>query len=404
MFQTPKATFMKALLTLSLLVTSLLTVAQTIPARDIENLVKPYLESRQNQTVAIGLIRHGEKQIIYVGSRLDAHGNQIASPIFEIGELSSLFTTTLLARMAILGEVNIETPVQQLMPGQRLPVYQKLNCEPVGLNNSLYACDPLWDDQVISLVLCNLATHTAGFPRNPLHLNVLLHPRNPFARYHQKQLYRYLNNHPIGFTNGFTYQYSHNGISLLGHSLSLHAATGYEDLLEHKVLLPLQLSDSKVTLTAAQRSRFLQGYSGKGKTTPAWDVDILAPSAGIHSTIEDMLQFLSVQLGEIHREWLPTVKLAHNPREIIRQHELAGSETGLGWLSTHVPGLSNKVTWMAGLTGGFASYIGFVEESQTGVVILSNRAIPILDIGMEALKVLNRPVPERTVIIPAAIH
>jgi hypothetical protein len=31
---------------------------------------------------------------------------------------------------------------------------------------NLYACDPKTSDETISILLCNLATHTAGFPVN----------------------------------------------------------------------------------------------------------------------------------------------------------------------------------------------------------------------------------------------
>ncbi|QHT71305.1 beta-lactamase family protein [Rhodocytophaga rosea] len=342
--------------------------------------------------------------MIYVGSRADDKGNPITNPLFEIGELSSLFTTTLLARMAILGEVNLETPVQELLPGQHLPVYQKLECEPIGSGYSLYACDPLANDQVISMVLCNLATHSAGFPKNPSNLKTWLHPKNPYARYTTSHLYRYLNNHPISFTSGFTYQYSHIGMALLGHSLSVKSGLPYSDLLQEKVLIPLSLSDTRITVSAAQQSRLLPGYTAKGKLTPHWDFDVLAPSAGMQSSIEDMLQFLSVQMGQSHREWLPVVKLAQNPREVIRQKDLAGSTVGLGWLTTKVPGIGGEeVTWMEGQTGGFSSYIGLLNGQSIGVVILSNHARPVSDLGIQVLKTLDQEAKEAQS-IPAAIR
>lgn len=393
---------MKSILILVLLVKCLSAFAQPENNSKIEAVVNPHLIGK-NHTVAIGIISGGEKRVIYFGNRRDTQENQLVSPVFEIGELSSLFTTTLLARMAILGEVSIDTPVQQLMPGQHLPVYQKLDCAPIGSGYSLYACDPLANDQVISIVLCNLATHTAGFPRNPSNLKSWFHRKNPFARYTTAHLYRYLNNHPISFTSEFAYQYSHIGMALLGHSLSLKSGLLYEDILQEKVLAPLALTDTRITLSASQQSRLLPGYTAKGKATPPWTFDVLAPSAGMHATIEDMLHFLSVHMGQSHREWLPVVKLAQNPREVIRQKDLAGSTVGLGWLTSKVPGLGEEVIWMEGQTSGFAAYIGFVNGTEIGVVVLSNHARPVADLGKQVLKALDQEAKELHS-IPAAIR
>jgi CubicO group peptidase (beta-lactamase class C family) len=394
---------MKALLTLFLLGFCFTAPAQQVTNSDIKSIVSPYLVSGDNHTIAIALLHRGKKQVIYVGSTPDRNENLIASPLFEIGELSSLFTTTLLARMAILGEVTIDTPVQQLLPGQHLPVYQKLECAPIGSGYSLYACDPLLNDQVISIVLCDLATHTAGFPKSPSRLKTGLHRKNPFATYTTAHLYRYLNNHPIRFTSGFSYQYSHIGMALLGQSLSEKSGLPYEVLLQQKVLLPLQLSDTRITLSAQQQSRLLPGYTASGKATPHWDFDALAPSAGMRSTIDDMLQFLSLQMGESHREWIPVVKLAQNPREIIRHKELAGTTVGLGWLTSKVAGIEEQVIWMEGQTGGFASYIGFVNGKELGIVILSNHAKPVTDLGQYVLKTLYQQA-DADIMNPAALR
>ena len=47
------------------------------------------------------------------------------------------------------------------------------------------------------------------------------------------------------------------------------------------------------------------------------------------------------------------------------------------------------MVWQCSEKGGFASFIGFVKESQTAVVILSNTPNSVDDLGMKILKLLE---------------
>jgi CubicO group peptidase (beta-lactamase class C family) len=382
-----------------------ISYGQTERMQIADSLAKRLLSRDIDQVLAIGIIDQGKKQVLSFGQAYNSNNQQVAASeaIFEIGELSSLFTTTLLARMAIDGQLALETPIQTLMPHQRLPVYQKLNCEPVGPGYSIYACDPKSDDETISILLCNLATHTAGFPTNPVNLKLFQNRKNPYARYTKEHLYRYLNNTPLSFTSGFDYRYSHIGMALLGHSLSLKASLPYEKLLNDKLLKPLSLQHTYLQLPLEKKEHLVQGYSSKGKATPHWDFDILAPSAGMSASLDDMLQFLSVHMGYAEKEWLPTVRLAQNPRETIQQKEMKGTRVGLGWLLSLLPGSGEEVIWMEGKTGGFASYIGFTGDYSTGIVILTNQSKSVAQLGQQLLRILPVDQGQRTVHVPALI-
>jgi CubicO group peptidase (beta-lactamase class C family) len=45
---------------------------------------------------------------------------------------------------------------------------------------------------------------------------------------------------------------------------------------------------------------------------------------------------------------------------------------------------------MNGETGGYRSFIGFMPELQTGVVVLTNQASPVEGVGVDILKYFNR--------------
>ena len=55
---------------------------------------------------------------------------------------------------------------------------------------------------------------------------------------------------------------------------------------------------------------------------------------------------------------------------------------GLGW---HIRQGDRAVVWHNGRTGGFASFIGFVQGGDLGVVVLTNTAHSVDDIGAHLL-------------------
>lgn len=382
---------MKTLLISIFLFLSLTAIAQTEDAqRQIDLMANEYISAKQNHGLIIGLVYKGQKKVFVYGETRKGN-KQLPNEqsIFEIGELSGLFTTTLLARKCMEGDLSFDTPLSALMPpGQGLLVYQKLNCGPVWPNSSIYSCDPKSDDGVIPVLLCNLATHTAGLPLKPRNLRGWLHPKNPFARYKKEHLYYFLNSYPLSFAGDFDYNYSYVGMGLLGHALSSKDSTPFETLLESKVLQPLSFQNTAVHLNKVQQALFLDGHTKRGKLTPHWVFDVLAPSAGLRSNMDDMMNFLSANMGVNHPEWSYTFSLAHTPRNKIREKELLDSEAALGWLVSPIPGVQEEVIWQKGSTGGFSSYIGILKQSGVGVVILSNSANPVNQMGVQLLKTM----------------
>jgi serine-type D-Ala-D-Ala carboxypeptidase/endopeptidase len=397
---------MKTLITLILLLVSgCLLAQQPEQIRRIDQLAAQYVSAPANHALVIGIIQHGRRKVLLYGETQKGNGTAPGPySIFEVGELSGLFTASVLAQMAMAGEVSLDTPAQDLMPpGQRLPVYLRLQCKPFRPENegTLFACEPNFNDETIPILLCDLATHTAGLPRNPRNLQAWRNPKNPYARYGQKQLYQFLNNYPIQFTGALDYRYSHTGLALLGDILARRDSATFEDLLGKRLLEPLGMEDTRLHLTENQQSRLLTGHTRKGRKTPLWETEALAPALGMRSTPTDMMNFLAANLGASYGDWTYISALAQTPRVSIHSRSLAGSRAGLGWLLSPLPEVPEEVIWQAGTTGGFASYIGLLRQSGIGVVILSNSANPVDQLGKEIIRLLYDDLPPvRTVMLP----
>ena len=131
------------------------------------------------------------------------------------------------------------------------------------------------------------------------------------------------------------------------------------------------------------------GHDAKGKIAPYWDYDVMAPSGALHSDMEDMMKFLSMNISLENNELKNVFDYMHNPRIRFTNKKYGTIEAALGWLVSPLGKEDKKYVWQEGITGGFSSFIGFVETTRTGIVIMSNSAVPVDYLGKEILQRIN---------------
>jgi CubicO group peptidase (beta-lactamase class C family) len=216
---------------------------------------------------------------------------------------------------------------------------------------------------------------------------------NPFADYTVEQAYEFLDGYRLPREIGAQYEYSNYGAGLLGHILAMRAGVSYEELVIRRIADPLAMPATRITLSPDLVERLAAGHAGSVEV-PNWDIPTLAGAGALRSTARDMLQFLSANLGLMESDLLPAMQATHQPRRS------AGSPTmqiGLGW---HIRNGSEVVVWHNGGTGGYRSFAGFVSETQTGVVVLTNTSQSADDIGFH---LLDSSVPLREIRIPVEV-
>jgi D-alanyl-D-alanine-carboxypeptidase/D-alanyl-D-alanine-endopeptidase len=327
--------------------------------RAIDNVVEPVLELHPEMALAIGVLADGEPAVYGYGQlpRASLAGRAPADgrTLFEIGSITKVFTTALLADLVAAGRVRLEHPVGELL----------------GL--------PAFPPEV---TLLRLATHTAGLPRLPGNL----HDggadfENPYARYTAEHLMEYLRTLrapplPVG-----RLEYSNLGVGLLGHVLAEHLGMSYEQAVVERICQPLGMEDTRITLLGGQRARLAPPRSSSGKPVPAWDATVLAGAGALRSTVNDLLLFVGVHLGLRASPKTAVLRACQtiyvdDPvlAQPLQQPDLLRG-MALGWGVAELEGLFGipyKVYWHTGATGGYQSFIGFVRESRAGVVVLSN--------------------------------
>ena len=337
--------------------------AQHFPSdSELLELITGRVDEGRATGIVVGVIEaDGTRRIQAYGDAGPGALPMSAETVFEIGSITKVFTASLLAGMADEGLLSIDDPLQSLAPdGVTVPASP---------------------GQMIRLV--DLATHRSALPPLPENISPA-DPNNPYADYTVDMLYQFLNSHTLRREVGSEYEYSNLAVGLLGHLLALKSGTDYEGLVKQRILDPLGLARTGITLTPAMERHFARGHDAAGNVVPYWDFSVLAGAGGLRSDMNDMLDFLEANLGEAASDLERSMRVTHQVRETAQ----GPNSIGLNW---HVLSLgSDRIVWHNGGTAGFRSFAAFDPVRGVGAVVLSNSAHEVEDI---ALHLINNRVP-----------
>lgn len=326
-------------------------------SEDLTLHIEKRIEYRLNGAIAIGMIDQDGIRYFNFGSR-DSSGAEVNEhTIFEIGSISKTFTATLLADQAVRGDLNLDEPINELLPD--------------SVQVSAMADQPI--------TLGHLSDHTSGLPYMPVNFNPA-DPDNPFADYTIADMNAFVSSFEPVREAGAAFEYSNLAVGLLGHILSLNTGKTYEDLLKEVITGPLGMNETRITLDEKLRNDLAQGQDEFGRPAENWDFLALAGAGAIRSTTSDMIRYLSAQLAFNENGLADAIALTHQKRHdrfpVKEGDEPVGM--GLGWRITTTS--DGDVYWHTGGTGGYRTYAAFNTTKQKGVILLATGHDPS-DIG-----------------------
>lgn len=302
-------------------------------------------------------------------TRLRAYGDlpDDTSSLFEIGSVTKVVTSLLLAALVADETVAYDDPV-----AAHLPVAPPEVGRPI--------------------TLADLATHHSGLPRLPagMLLAGLTRDRgNPYARLDEARMRRAIAETRPAHEPG-RFGYSNFGAGLLGHALAHAAGTSYAALVADRVSGPLGLADTAVETPAGAAGRLVEGRSRWGRRVGRWDLASLAGAGGLVSTAPDLLTLLAL--------WSPgadgPLADAAAATAVVRHRVNRAMGVGLGWMV--VPGgegparfrVEHDLLWHDGGTGGHRSFVAVVPATGAALVILSGRARGVTNLGLSLAREL----------------
>ncbi len=337
---------------------------QSVPVVWTSDQIQQFLkkridEEKQGVGLVVGLIDANGIQVIGHGSlrKNDSAAKPDGNTVFEIGSVTKVFTSLLLADMVGRGEVALNDPVSKYLPKN-------------------FAM-PTRDGREITFL--DLATHTSGLPSLPNNFSPA-DPLNPYADYTVEKMNAFLSDYKLTRNIGEKYEYSNLGAGLLGHVLALRGGKDYETLVATRICKPLGMTSTSIALTAEMKERLAPGHDQSLTEVKNWDLPTLAGAGALRSTVNDMLRFVEANMSKIKSSLEDAMAVQQVTRNSAGTPDMS---MGLGW---HKLGkFGGELIWHNGQTGGYHSFIGFDKKRGVGVVVLSNAALDIDDIGRHLL-------------------
>jgi len=185
------------------------------------------------------------------------------------------------------------------------------------------------------ITLRHLVTETSGFPYLDENLEYFEPKRadNAFADFTLKDLYAFVSGYQLTRDPGSVHLHGSVDMGLLGQAIALKAGTNYEALLTSRICGPLKMDNTGGTLTSEMKSQFAFAHPTQfGYAVPPEDLGLLMPLCGLHSTANDLLKFVSANLGFTPSSLPPLMEklLANFPAKEKLDREKGMVESGGG--------------------------------------------------------------------------
>ena len=331
-------------------------------AKEVDALAQPLIRSGEIFGITVGVATPDGSIQTFGYGRSGAPGE--AQPprgdtVFQIGSVSKVFVTALLAVLVDQGVLRYEDTVRSILPP-----------------------DVQIAEEMGNVTLYELATNTGGLPRQPFcpsqlrdFLAFLFTGSDLYAYFDKPYLYDYLRKKHIKPKASREYVYSNIGFGLLAYLLELKTGRPIQELIEEKICRPLHLRDTTFVLSGEQKRRLSVGHAGgqprfmrRGSPIQPWDMgEIMRASGCLYSTANDLLVFAQANLGLLHHPLEPA--LASTQRVRLSRPE---EDVALGWLINHLGDAQLKVTYKQGVVAGYSAYLGMDPEAHLAVVVLYN--------------------------------
>jgi D-alanyl-D-alanine-carboxypeptidase/D-alanyl-D-alanine-endopeptidase len=307
----------------------------------------------KNAGMVIGIVDEHGSQVFGAGKLDNGTDDEVnGDTLFEIGSITKTFTVLLLEDMVNRGEMKLDDPVQMYLP------------ESVKV--------PSRNGKKITLL--NLAAQDSGLPHDGTNM-VRRIPNNMFADYTADNLYEFLSSYALTQDPGASFRYSNAGIALLGNAIERKTGRDFESLVRERICTPLHMDSTYVSVPPELKPRLATGHLDDGTRHPGMILQVIIPAGGLHSSANDMLKYVSANIGLQPNPLTPLMQETHPIRHPESNDPVGGlrGDTAMPWYDDRAyqtPDMDFR--GHAGGTAGAATFMAFDLKRRRGVVVLSN--------------------------------
>ncbi|MGI6106305.1 MAG: serine hydrolase domain-containing protein [Raoultibacter sp.] len=317
-----------------------------------DKLIWKYCKNKQNLSLTLAQMQNGHESIVSYGQ-----GANLLEPekrLYEIGSITKLFTSSLLAKLVLEGRVQLDQTIDaylSLPSSLNYPTLLELATHSSGYS------DPLLFDSIPQSLSWSFSSSRKG--------------ENPFIPFEEEWLLATAAALANKNKAKGKLKYSNFGYAVLGQVIGEVTGKGYYQSMIDFIVFDLGLSE---TTFGADENRSIHGFK-KGIDFGNWlwpSSSVFASAGCLNASAQDLLRFASLNLSGS----LSYLSFAHELQCSAGKKD----GIGLGWMIDK----KENLLWHNGGTGLFHAFLGISKEKNSAVVALSNE-VAYLSFSEQAL-------------------
>lgn len=311
-------------------------------SQQANQLMKEAKKERNFVGASAGIYANGKIQ--WIGASGDSHKGQIpaqANMLTRIASIAKPMTAVAILQLVEKGRLELDTPIQAYLPD-----FPKKNKGAITIRHLLQQTSGIEA----------YANKKEAFPTK--HYNNVQAAIQVFAH------------RPLAFQPGTQYAYTTYGYVVLGAIIEQVSGQTYEAYMQQNIWSVANMPNTsleKRDITYPNKSKLYKKFWGLFVKSKQTDLSLKYPGGGIHSTVEDLLNFGKAILENklIKQETL--AMMVEDPK--IRK---SGNGYGMGW---YLYGINPEYGFAFGHSGGQSgcnSQLFIWPEKRTIAVVLAN--------------------------------
>ncbi len=352
----------------------------SISNNDIDKLAKNFIEKNKVPGMSIAILNEGQTKIYNYGyANEDEKIKTTSNTIYRINSFTKTFTATLAGIAQAEGKLKLSAPF--------VSYFQEVNT----------------NENLSGITSEELLAHIASFPS----------AFNPSPKNHLELLH-FLKTFKPPYPIGTKYKYSNYSIGIVGYLLENVYQKNYEDILNEKIVRPLDLESTYLTIPTDKEKYEAIGHDGTKKIPIRKNISVLFAAGEIKSTILDVAKFLRAQMDArsiSNKELRDGIFLVHRTKFCFEGVQICQQ---MGWQEHAISDLSktktdtlgdyivsknppnyflNQETFVDKTGGGLgmSSYMLYIPNKNKGIVVLLNKNLDDekTEFGRKILKIIK---------------
>lgn len=322
---------------------------------ELEQRIETAMQSAKVPGAALAIVH--EHKVIYArgfGVTSIEDGGIPVTPqtIFRIGSTSKPLTTTAIMRLVEQGKLELDTPINEILPDLELSV----------------------PGAISEITMRHLLSHTAALPTDAEHYG------SRDAAGLKAGVYSQVAQYPLIAPVGKIWSYSNPGINLAGYIAELVSGKTYTEMMQELVFDPLEMKRTTFDTTIAMTYPLAQSHDldaeGNLKVDHHYaDSTMHYPAGFVMSTVLDLANFAIMQMSNGTFDG----KQILSPESVVQMQTphakfQALNEDGYGLTLSSYNYKGVRRVGHGGNISSFASHFEFIPATGTAVIMLVNQS------------------------------